>query len=160
MTRKTAYNAATLTVTVTEAITLNSREYGSTQSTTFASIADVARRIVNVLHTAETEIITLSTVTNAGTFKEDKVMYIRVTNLDDTNHVALTFKNESNDEFGLKLDKGQTFIYNGDFDAGVVDTMDAAAGAVTPDSFEDLVNITAKANNGAVDLEVFIASIA
>jgi hypothetical protein len=70
----------------------------------------------------------------------------------------LIFRNEDSDEFSIKLDKGQSFIYNGDVSGGVVDTMDAAATAVTPNTFADLVDITAIADTASVDVEIFIAS--
>lgn len=35
----------------------------------------------------------------------------------------MVFKNEYNNEFCVKLDAGQSFIYNGDSDSGVIDTM-------------------------------------
>ena len=84
--------------------------------------------------------------------------YIRITNLDDSNHVGLIFKNEDSDEFGVKLDFGQSFIYNPDREGGVVDTMDSAATAITANTFADLVDITAIADTASVDLEVFVAS--
>jgi hypothetical protein len=86
-------------------------------------------------------------------------VYIRITNLDDTNHVGLIFRNEDSDEFSVKLDKGQSFIYNGDLSGGVVDTMDSAATALTPNTFADLVDITADADTASCDLELFVASI-
>jgi hypothetical protein len=149
-------SAATMTVTVTESVSLNGSNHGSTNTLSIASINEVFKRIVTAT-TSEAIILSFGTAIAAGTFDESKVMYIRITNLDDTNHVALTFKNEDSDEFGLKLDKGQSFIYNGDLADGVVDTMEAAATAITPDTFADLVDITAKANTGSVDLEIFVA---
>ena len=63
------------------------------------------------------------------------------------------------DEFGVKVDKGCSFIYGVDLDGGVVDTMDSAdAAGITPDSFGDLVDITCAANTAACDVEVFVAS--
>ena len=149
-------SAATMTVTLTESISLNGTNHGSTNTLSIASVNEVFKRIVTAT-TSEAIILSFGTAIAAGTFDEAKVMYIRITNLDDTNHVALSFKNEDSDEFGLKLDKGQSFIYNGDLAGGVVDTMDAAATAITPDTFADLVDITAKANTASVDLEIFVA---
>ena len=149
----------TLTVTLTEAITLNGYDQGSTNTLTIASINEVSKRIVTA-STTEQIILAFGTAVASGQFLEAKAMYIRITNLDDTNHVALTFKNEDSDEFGVKLDKGQSFIYNGDLAGGVVDTMEAAATAITPDTFADLVDITAKANTGACELELFVACLA
>ena len=148
--------AATMTVTVTESINLNGQNQGSTNTLSLASIAEISKRIINV-PASEVEIVAMSTAVAAGTFVESTVKYIRITNLDDTNHVVLTFKSEGNHEFAAKLDKGQTFIYNGDISGGVVDTMDASGSALSL-ALEDLVNITALADTAACDLEVFVAS--
>ena len=149
--------AADMSVKITEPITLNGKEQGATNTLTIGSIAEVSKRIVTAT-TTEAIILAFGTAIAAGQYIESTVMYIRITNLDDSNHVGLVFKNEDNDEFSVKLDKGQSFIYNGDLAGGVVDTMDAAATAVTPDTFADLVDVTAKANTASVDLEIFVAS--
>jgi len=147
--------ASTMTVTISESITLNGKNQGGTQTLSIPSIATVSRRIIDV-PASEVEVLTMSTAVAAGTFIESDVLYIRITNLDDTNHVTLLFKNENNDEFAVKLDKGQTFIYNGDLSGGVVDTMDADSGALSV-SLGDLVNVTATADTAACDVEVFVA---
>ena len=147
--------ASTMTVTISESITLNGKNQGGTQTLSIPSIATVSRRIIDV-PASEVEILAMSTAVAAGTFIESDVLYIRITNLDDTNHVTLLFKNENNDEFAVKLDKGQTFIYNGDLSGGVEDTMDADSSALSV-SLGDLVNVTATADTAACDVEVFVA---
>ena len=155
----TTLTAATLTVTHSEAISLNGYDQGAKNTLTIDSIAEVNKRIVNV-PASEVVVLVMGTAVAAGQFIESTVMYIRFTNLDDTNHIGLIFKNENDDEFGVKLDKGQSFIYNGDLAGGVVDTMDAQDGGadLVAGSFGDLVNVTATANSAACDLEIFIAS--
>ena len=148
--------SATLTVTLTEAINLNGRDQGSKNTLSISSINEVSKRIVTV-PTSEIEVSAMSTANASGTFIESDVRYIRLTNLDDTNHVTLTFKNENDDEFAVKLDKGQSFIYNADMSGGVVDTMDGIDGTGLTLSLGDLVNITALANTAACDLELFVA---
>ena len=150
--------AATMTVTVSESITLNGKNQGSTNTLTLPGIVNISKRIVNVPN-SEVEIIAMGTAVGSGTFNEADVLYIRITNLDDTNHVGLIFKNENDDEFGVKLDKGQSFIYNGDLAGGVVDTMDAQDGGadLAANTFGDLVNVTAYADTAACDIEVFVA---
>ena len=149
--------AAALTVTITESIELNGKDQGGSNVLTIGAVATVSKRIVDV-PTSEVEIVAMSTAVASGTFIEGDVRYIRITNLDDTNHVTLTFKEENNSEFAVLLDKGQSFIYNGDLSGGVVDTMDAGTTALTV-SLADLVNITALANTAACDVEVFVASV-
>ena len=148
--------AATMTVTVTETINLNGMNQGSSNTLSLASIAEVSKRIVNV-PASEVEVVAMGTAVAAGTFIESTVKYIRFTNLDDTNHITLTFKDEDNTEFAVLLDKGQTFIYNGDIAGGVVNTMHAGGSALTV-SLNDLVNVTALADTAACDMEIFVAS--
>ena len=100
----TTITAATLTVTLTEAVSLNGYDQGSKNTLTVSSVNEVNKRIVTV-PTSEIEVVAISTANAAGTFIEGDVRYIRITNLDDTNHVTLTFKNENDDEFAVKLDK-------------------------------------------------------
>ena len=151
--------AATMTVTVTESINLNGTNQGATNTLSLASIAEISKRIVNVPN-SEVEVVKMGTAVAAGQFIESTVKYIRFTNLDDTNHIGLIFKNENDDEFGVKLDKGQSFIYNGDISGGVVDTMDAQDGGadLAANTFADLVNVTAYADTAACDMEIFVAS--
>jgi|TARA_Y100000034_G_scaffold9097_1_gene9797 hypothetical protein len=145
-----------MTVTVTESINLNGTNQGATNTLSLASIAEVSKRIVNV-PASEVEVVAMSTAVAAGTFVESTVKYIRLTNLDDTNHITLTFKDEDATEFAVLLDKGQSFIYNGDIAGGVVNTMHAGGSALTV-SLNDLVNITALADTAACDMEILVAS--
>ena len=162
----TTVRNATLTVTIEEEITLNGSRQGSKNVLRISGIANAVKRIVNI-GTDEIGLLGFGTAYNtelsktylAGQFDEDTVRYIRITNLDDTNHIALVLKNENNDEFGVKVDKGCSFIYGVDLAGGVVDTMDSAdAAGITPDSFGDLVDITCAANSAACDVEIFVAS--
>ena len=158
--------ASTLKVTIREDIKLNGVQQGGVNRLSVGSITNAVKRIVNI-GTDEIGLLGFGTAYNtelsktylAGQFDEDTVRYIRITNLDDSNHIALILKNENNDEFGVKVDKGCSFIYGVDLDGGVVDTMDSAdATGITPDSFGDLVDITCAANTAACDVEVFVAS--
>ena len=152
----TTLTAATLTVELKETIDLNGMEQGSTNTLTIGSVAEIFKRIVTVT-TSEAEILAFGTAAAAGTLIEGDVKYIRLTNLDDTNHITLTFKDEDNTEFAVLLDKGQSFIYNGDIAGGVVNTMHAGGSALTV-SLNDLVNITALADTAACDMEILVAS--
>tara|TARA_B100000131_G_scaffold159134_1_gene154247 strand:- start:4 stop:483 length:480 start_codon:yes stop_codon:yes gene_type:complete len=155
----TTLSNATLTVTLTESINLNGSDQGSTNTLSIDEVNEVYKRIVTVT-TNEVEILAMDTAIAGGTFDTSKVMYIRITNKDNANHAILTFKSVGNHEFAVKLDKGQSFIYNGDIANGVAATMDADSGPLTL-SLADLVNITADADTTeggtSVDLEIFVA---
>jgi hypothetical protein len=151
--------AATITVKISESIKLNGSQQGGTNTFTIADINNVSKRIINI-PTSERTIINMGTNPGAGMFIESEVRYIRITNKDNAYHVGLIFQNENNDEFGVKLDWGQSFIYNADRAGGVVDTMDAVDNAgLSTNTFADLVSITAIADTAAVDLEIFVASV-
>lgn len=155
----TTVSTATMTVTLATVISLAGEARGSSHSFTIPSVQTVANRLVTV-ETTEAVVLAMGTVVAAGTFVEGDVRFIQVTNLDDTNHVQLTFRDENSTEFAVKLDAGKFFIYNADNAGGVVDTMIAAGSALTvPSTFADLVDITAIADTAAVDLELFVASV-
>ena len=157
---------ADLTVNINENVTLNNQIIESSHTLTISSIANAVKRIVSI-GTNEIGLLGFGAAYNtelsksylAGQFDEDLVRYIRITNLDTTNHIALVLKNENNDEFGVKVAKGCSFLYCADLAGGVVDTMDSAdAAGITPNSFGDLVDITCAADTAACDVEVFVAS--
>ena len=157
---------ADLTVNINENVTLNNQIIESSHTLTIPSIANAVKRIVNI-GTNEIGLLGFGAAYNtelsktylAGQFDEDGVRYIRITNLDTTNHIALVLKNENNDEFGVKVDKGCSFLYCADLAGGVKDTMDSAdAAGITPNSFGDLVDITCAADTAACNVEVFVAS--
>ena len=150
-------SAATLTVKLTEAITLNGTAQGASNTKTFASINEISKRIVTIT-TTEATIATFSAAAGQGTYIAANVRYIRFTNKDDTNFIMLTFKDEDNTEVRIKLDAGQSFIYNGDNNGGLVDTM-KANGSALASGLADLYDITADADTASCDLEMFIASV-
>ena len=162
--------AATMTVTVSETVSLNGYEQGSTNSLNIASINEVVKRIVTVSN-AETGLLSFSAASStavaataantylAGHFDQANARYIRVTNKDDTVYVSLRFRSLGGHEFAVKVAAGSSFIYccETTTGAGTVATMDANTAALTI-AFDDLADITAVSESGTVDLEVFVAS--
>ena len=139
---------ANLTVTHTEDITLNGQQFGGTTIKSFSGINEISKRILTIT-TAECVIGTFSSaVASAGHYTAADVRYIRFSNLDGTNFVTLTFRNQDNDEVAIKLDVGQTLVLNGD-------NTNAASSA----NFGSLTNIQADADTGSCNLEVIIASV-
>ena len=144
--------ASPLTIKISEQIKLGGVELGGEVTKRIQSITEFSRRLINV-PTSEVVILAMSTAVAAGQYVESTVKYIRITNLDAANHVTLVFRSENNAECAHKLDFGYSFIYAADDAGGVVDTHDASASALSV-SLDDLVDITALANTGAVDIEV------
>ena len=153
--------AGTLTVSVSERIRISGKEMGASHTINFSSIAEISKRILTIT-TAESIISTFSSaVASAGHYTAANVRYMRFTNKDDTNFITLTFRNQDNDEVAIKLDAGQSFIWNADNSGGMVDVFNATqdADAAADTALGDLTNVQADANTASCDLEMFIASV-
>ena len=163
MGRLTKFGGATLTVTLTEDLTIDARDYGSKQSVEIPNIVDVTRRIMTVT-TTEAVIATFAAAIGPGAYIAADVLYMRFSNLDDTNFVVLTFRNQDNDEVAIKLDAGKSFILCGDNSDGMSNsstgifnaTQDADANS--DQALGSLTNIQADANSSSVDIEMYIAN--
>jgi len=152
--------AADLTVTLTEAITLNGYDQGSKNTKTIGSIGEVYKRILTIT-TNECDIVDMSgAVASAGHFNDSFVKYMRFTNLDDTNFLTLTFTNDDGDEVAIKLDAGNSFMWFADNSGGMVDVFNATenADAASDTLLGSITKIQADANTGNCDLEILIAS--
>ena len=152
---------ATLKTTMLEEITLQGDKHRVLTTKSYTGINELSRRIVTIT-TAEAVIATFSAaVASAGHYVAADVRYIRFTNLDSTNFITLTFRNQDNDEFAVKVDAGQSFVLNGDNANGMTAIFNATqdADAASDTAFGSLTNIQADANTGSCDLEVIIASV-
>tara|TARA_R100001530_G_scaffold18727_2_gene15868 strand:+ start:2418 stop:2909 length:492 start_codon:yes stop_codon:yes gene_type:complete len=154
---------AGLTIVHTEAWTLNDGTHEDTVNSSntqiITNVADIYKRTI-LITTSEVTLLTFSAAAaQAGHFVAADVKYMRFTNKDNTNFITLTFRNQDNDEVAIKLDKGQSFIWNGDLTDGMVDVFNATqdADAASDTALGDLTNIQADANSGSCHLEVFVA---
>jgi len=157
----TTLTPSTLTVKITETISLNGTAQGATNTQTYASIAEISKRILTIT-TNEAVIATFSgAVASSGHFNDSAVRYMRFTNLDDTNFITLTFRNQDNDEAAIKLDAGNSFVWSADNSGGMVGVLNATqnADAASDANLGSLTNIQADANTGNCDLEMFVASV-
>ena len=157
----TTIKNATLKVTLKEEIILNGNRQDSENVKRISDINEISKRIVTIT-TAEAVIATFSAaVASAGHYVAADVRYIRFTNLDDDNFITLTFRNQDNDEFAVKLDFGQSFILTGDNVNGMTAIFNATedADAASSSNFGSLTNIQADADTADCDLEMFIASV-
>jgi len=146
----TQIDSATMTVTVNEDVKLNGQQVGSKIVQQIGGINEASRRIFSV-STAETEILALSSSAGAGTYITSNLQYIRVTNLDDTNFVRLTFASGSLNRYDMKLPAKRTAIFTSPSISG-------SAGGDAFGSFVDFDSMKASADTAAVDIELFVAS--
>jgi len=140
------YGTATLTLTVTEAITLNSKDEGQSHSHTISSIADVYRRTMTATTSTDTTIATFSSLFGVGQFVAADMRYLRITNLDDANFLTLTLYNGA-DSFFYKVAAGDSFVL-------MNNEMDAIASSTSFGAFADITQIKADADTAACDIEI------
>ena len=153
---------STLTVTVTESISLNGSAQGASNSVDIASIKEVFKRIVRCVDDTDCTIATFQTATSTsdGAIDLENVRYIRVTNLDDANPVNLSLQvaggedGSPNMSTTILLKAGESFMLGTVHDGIALD--DDAAGIVT--ALTDLESLLVAPLSEDVDVEVFIAS--
>lgn len=136
---------ASLSVAITESVTLNGKSYGNINNLSIPNINEVDQRILTI-PTSLIEVVKYGTVAGAGTFVRTDVKYLRITNKDDTNYVSIKVSNGS-EQFWVKLEAGKSFeLHN-----GLIET------ANTFSAWADIDTIEAIADTAAVDIEYFIA---
>ena len=151
----TDLNAATLTVTITEALAIghdngssDSLDFAQTYTHTFGSIVNTSKRIIKLANTNLTEVATFGSDTANGAFVRADVRYIRVTNLDGTDALQVGLDDEASDAAYTSLAPASSIMYTGV-------TCEGDNGGSTLD------NATALKVKGVAghQLEVFIASV-
>jgi hypothetical protein len=140
---------ATLTLTVNEDVKLNGYQVGSKSVQTIADINEASRRILSV-PIYETEILALSSSAGGGTYITSDLKYLRVTNLDDTNFVRLTFISGSSNRYDMKLPAKRTAIFTSP-------SMSGSAAGDSFGSFVDFSSLKGTADTASVDVEIFVA---
>lgn len=149
----TTLTAATLTVTVTESISLNGKDQGATNSFTVSSINEVFKQIVTAT-TSQTAFLKFGSAASAGTLIRSDVSYMRITNLDDTNYVTLGLSDDSGDTAYVKIEKGQSVIVGGTDEGPEVEVSTSGAAWA---AWSNVDTLTLQANTASVDVEVFVA---
>ena len=153
---------ATLNVTITEELTLNGADRGSTNSLSVASVTQVYHRIVTCPASSDTTVATFQTATSTSDNAIDleDAKYVRITNLDGSNPVNVSLQvaggedGSANMSTTLLLAAGRSFIMGAVHDG--IALSDANATIVT--SLTDLESILIDPGSNAVSMEVFIAS--
>tara|TARA_Y100000114_G_scaffold109670_1_gene103171 strand:+ start:2130 stop:2555 length:426 start_codon:yes stop_codon:yes gene_type:complete len=140
---------ATLTVTITEAVTLNGASRGSTNTHT-ETVTQIDHRIVSCLHSAEQTVLLFDSAVAAGTIKDGTLDYLRLTNLDSSNFVTVRIRG-NNEEYFVKLEAGDSFILNNQ-------SMDANAAGGASVSLANIDSVGIQADTATCDVEIFAAA--
>jgi hypothetical protein len=127
---------ATLTVTITEAVTLSSSDRG-TSNTFSTAITEVDHRILD-LTTAYINYVEFATARGAGQYADGTLSYIRITNLDSSALVNIRVRGADYTSW-FKLDPGGSFILTDQTSDAIADTT-GSPGLANLDSLALLTN--------------------
>ena len=148
---------STLTVSISDSISLNGRQQGSVTTKRISDIKEIYKRIVRCIDDSDCTIAAFQTATHTvdNAIDLENVRYIRVTNLDDTNPMNLSLQ-VSVDEDGAAdassthlIGAGESFILHTIHDGVVVD--DDADGIVT--ALTDLESLLVDPLSENIDVE-------
>ena len=144
---------ATLTITLTEAVTMGdgSTDRGTTNTHT-ETVNEVSHRVMDV-GTAYVDIVKFGAAASAGTFKDDSIQYLRITNLDGSADITLKVK-MTDSQYFVKLETEDHFILgNNKMDA----MEDGDTALSTSETLANIDSISAKSSSGTIQIEVFVA---
>ena len=151
----TTLTASTLTVTLTEAISLNGYDQGSKNTLTIDNVANVLKRIVSCTASQTTTIATFaaSVHTSVHALDVDDVKYIRITNVDDTNALELAVVGAAT-LYQVELAAGESHIL------GNPDNIMLAEADTSPSfgTMADIASLQVNPGGNEIDVEIFIAS--
>ena len=155
---------ATLTVTLTEDLTLNGRQQGSQNSFTVASVTQVMKKIITLPASADTTVATFQAAQNTSDNAIDleSVRYIRITNLEASNPTDISLQiaggegGTANMSASILLEAGKSFCLGTVHDGIAV----SDGGATIVTALNDLESILMNPGSNAVNIEVFVASVA
>ena len=145
---------ATLTVTITESVTLNGAEENASNTLSIASVGQVSRRIYTVSNADYETLVELTSGRISGQkYSISDCKYIRLTNLDNANDLHIRIVNSNSENYTLKVAAGHSLQFGPDFKTG------AGTGSA-PVTFYDISKIEAVANpsHQDIDCELYIAS--
>ena len=149
----TTLSSGTLTVKLTEAVSLNGSDYSATNTVTVGSINEVTQRIVTIPPQTLVILYEFGAVVGPGKVIYATAKYFRTTNKDNANYINLNLCTASTNQW-VSTTPGQTFICSMAGSNGV------ASGTVVAPSLADITKITAYNPHLtlSVDIETYLAS--
>jgi hypothetical protein len=152
----TTITAATLTVTLTENLSLGGNNFGGSKELTIASVTEAYKRIVRCINSQTTTIATFNgnAFGAANAIDLEDAKYIRVTNLDDTNPVEVAVVGAAT-LYQVRLSAGESHIL------GAPDDLMLAEADTSPSfgTMADIASIQVNPAGNDVDVEIFVAGV-
>lgn len=142
---------ATMTVTITEAITLNGSAMGATNALSLPSIGEIVTRIMSVPTASEIKIVSMAAAAAAGVLDRAKLKYLRITNLDATETVRIRIADtDANEMADFKLLAGHSFLLG-------EAVINAQVGTGAFSAWQDIEDISAQGTSADIDIEIYAA---
>ena len=146
----TTVSKTKFTCKIVESITINEQPQQVITMLNIPNVTDYSHRIMSVA-TSTTILLSLAAADAGGAIDKTRMQYVRLTNLDDTNNIRLTFTLTSNtDTYEVVLGPKKSHMLT--HKQGDTTTGGAAA------TLEDLVSIKGISITAACDLEIYTVS--
>ena len=145
--------SGTVTVSITETVSLNSTAYDAINTLTIANINEVSQRIITIPGQTVTELLEFAAGPGRGKFVSSNIQYIRITNLDDANSLAVNTQSSASNNFQL-VTPGRSWMI-GSVDASIMATGSTVLPAYTGQDIEKIYIWGTEVPS--VDIEFFIA---
>jgi len=145
-------SAGTLTVKLTESVSLNGSDMGATNTLTVASINEVSQRIVTIDASNVRTLFEFGTVIGRGKFISANVKYIRITNKDDTNPVSINIESASSNCW-VTVTAGSSWWMSATSSAMEADDDTTVVAPV----FQDITKISGHGGSNPIDVDCYVA---
>ena len=127
---------ADLRIDIKEFITLHGDKFDSYNTLTIKEIDEISKRVVTIPSSSEKEIMSVTSSIGSGTYITEDIQYARFTNLGSPTTtgsvpVVLTFKNNNDGEFAVKVDEGYSYVYSSVGSVSDVAPTDTGSAALT-----------------------------
>ena len=139
---------ATLTVTISEKLSINNKDRGNSVTVDISSVSNVIDRVVNVT-TAEIPILEFGTDNGAGQLTDAEMQYLRITNPASSGTCDLRITDSANSkEYLVRIGAGESYL-------SFLDSLDVNTGGDIGGTIAltQIDTIKAKAST-ALDLEI------
>jgi len=149
-------SSGTLTVKLTESVSLNGSDYGATNTLTVGAINEIQQRIVTIPNGILVKLYDFTGIgTGAGSYARGTVKYLRITNKDDTNNIGINLVGSASNAW-FELTPGRSLMMG--TGTGVVQGV--ASATVSTPTLENIDAVTAYSGlTNDVDIECYLASI-
>jgi len=146
--------SGTVTVKLTESVSLNGTDYGATNTLTIASVNEIQQRIVTVPNSTLVKLYDFTGIgTGSGSYDRTALKYLRITNKDDTNNISINLLGTASNTW-TEITPGASFIVS----TGIGISQGNATVYVNTPTLENLVSVTAYSGlTNNVDVECYVA---